>query len=128
MPNEGQMRPSKSSSQSSGSTSSKFWQWWWKGSAQRAPLAAKMSAHVEGILDHAADIQRAAELDAQRIRHDALDSATRMLARVEAVEIELEQALETVAAGKKMLQESLDEERSRVQQTPATVTPLVVAS
>jgi hypothetical protein len=87
-----------------------------------------MSAHVEGILDHASDIQRAAELDAQRIRRDALDSAARMLARVEAVEIELQEALETVAAGKKMLQESLDQERSRVEQTPATVTPLAVAA
>lgn len=120
------MRPSKSSDpQASGS---KFWQWWWKGSEPRAPLAAKMSVHVEGILDHAADIQRAAELDAQRIRHDALDSAARMLARVEAVEIELQQALETVTAGKQALIEGLNQERARLEQTPATVTPLVVAS
>lgn len=112
------MRPSKGS----------FRQWWWKGSEQRAPLAAQMSAHVEGILDHAADIQRAAELDAQRIRHDALDSATRMLARVEAVELELQDALETVTAGKQALIEGLNQERARMQQAPATVTPLSVAS
>jgi hypothetical protein len=116
------MRSSRSSSPS------RFWQWWWKGSAPRSPLAAKMSAHVEGILDHAADIQRTAELEAQRIRHDALESATQMLIRVEAVEAELQQALETVAAGKQALLQGLAEERARIQQAPATVTPLVRAS
>jgi hypothetical protein len=109
-------------------SNSRFWQWWWKGSSSRTPLAAEMSAHVEGILDHAADIQRAAEVDAQRIRHAAFDSATRLLARVEAVEGELQQALETVATGKIALMEGLNEERARMQLAPAAVRPLVRAS
>lgn len=109
-------------------SNSRFWQWWWKGSAPRTPLAAKMSAHVEGILDHASDIQRAAELEAQRVRHDALEAATRLLVRVEAVEAELQQALETVSAGKQALLEGLAAERVRIEQTPATITPLVRAS
>lgn len=116
------------SSKSSSPSVTRFWQWWWKGSAPRTPLAAQMSTHVEGILDHAADIQRAAELDAQRIRNNALDSAARVLARVEAVETQLECALEAVAAGKQSLVEGLNEERARVQQAPATVTPLARAS
>lgn len=119
------MKLSRSSSEAS---SGRFWQWWWKGSAPRTPLAAQMSVHVDGILDHAADIQRAAELEGQRIRHDALDAAGRLLARVEAVEIELQSALETVAAGKQALEEGLAEERARVQQAPANVTPLLVAN
>lgn len=87
-----------------------------------------MSVHVDGILDHAADIQHAAELEGQRIRLDALDAAGRLLARVEAVELELQSALETVAAGKQALEEGLAEERARVQQAPANVTPLLRAS
>jgi hypothetical protein len=114
------MKPSRSNS--------RFWQWWWKGSSPRGGLASEMTVHVEGILDHAADIQRAAELDAQRIRHAAFDSATRLLARVEAVEAELQQALETVATGRIALIEGLNEERSRMQQEPASITPLVRAS
>jgi hypothetical protein len=109
-------------------SNTRFWQWWWKGSAPRTPLASKMSAHVDGILDHAADIQRAAELEAQRIRHDAVEAATQMLIRVEAVETELQQALDTVSAGKQALLEGLAQERARIQQGPATVTPLVRAS
>jgi hypothetical protein len=119
------MKLSRSSSESS---SSRFWQWWWKGSAPRTPLAAQMSVHVDGILDHAADIQHAAEIEGQRIRHDALDAAARLLARVEAVEVELQQALDTVTAGKQALVEGLAEERARIQQAPANVTPLVRAS
>ncbi|HEY1596899.1 MAG TPA: hypothetical protein VGF74_15990 [Thermoleophilaceae bacterium] len=87
-----------------------------------------MTAHVDGLLDHAADIQHAAELEGQRIRHDALDAAGRLLARVEAVEAELQQALETVTAGKQALEQGLTEERARVQQAPANVTPLLRAS
>jgi hypothetical protein len=114
------MKPSRSNS--------RFWQWWWKGSTSHNGLATEMTAHVEGILDHAADIQRAAERDGQRIRHAAFDSATRLLARVEAVEAELQQALEAVNAGKLALMEGMNEERARMQQEPASITPLVRAS
>jgi hypothetical protein len=64
-----------------------------------------MTAHVDGLLDHAADIQHAAELEG-----------------------ELQQALETVTAGKQALEQGLTEERARVQQAPANVTPLLRAS
>jgi hypothetical protein len=114
------MKPSRSNS--------RFWQWWWKGSPSRDGIASEMTVHVEGILDHAHDIQRAAERDGQRIRHAAFDSAARLLARVEAVEAELQQALETVTAGKVALMEGMNEERSRLQQEPNSVTPLVRAS
>jgi hypothetical protein len=77
-----------------------------------------MAAHVDGLLAQAAAIQRTAELEAHRVRYAAVDCASRMLARVEAVEAELQDALEIVADGKKELLEGIAEERARLDGAP----------
>jgi type II secretory pathway component PulF len=101
--------------------------WWWKGTPPQNPLDPKMAAHVEGMLAQAADLQRTAELEAHRIKRDAIEVASRMLARVEAAEVELQEALETLADGKQALRDGIAEELARIDGA-APVARLVAAS
>ena len=121
------MNPSSSHNLDAATLSTKFRRWWSKGVTPRTDLAAKMSTHVEGIIEHAADIQRVAELEGDRIRREALDSAARMLQRVEAVELELTNALATVKAGRQALEDGLAAERAQIAR-PAPVARLVRAA
>jgi hypothetical protein len=105
------MKPSGSNPNS---LSGRLQRWWWKGTPPVTELDGNMAAHVDALLAQAAAIQRTAELEAHRVRSAAVDCATRMLARVEAVEDELQAALETVADGKKELLEGIAEERARM--------------
>ena len=94
--------------------SGRLQRWWWKGTPPVSELDGQMAAHIDGLLAQAAAIQRTAELEAHRIRSAAVDCASRMLARVEAVEAELQDALEVVGDGKKELLEGIAEERARM--------------
>lgn len=105
------MKPSGSNPNS---LSGRLQRWWWKGTPPVSELDGQMAAHVDALLAQAAAIQRTAELEAHRVRMAAVDVASRMLARVEAVEVELQAALETVADGKKELLEGIAEERARM--------------
>ena len=90
--------------------------WWSKGLVPHDGLSPAVSGHVQAILDHAADIQRSADLEARRTRRDALEAGARMLARVDAAESELEEALRVVREGREALEAALAAERARAEE------------
>ena len=72
--------------------SERFRAWWFRG-VDEAPsgleLSQAMRSHLEGMAQHAGDIQRAAVRDGARIRGGALESATKLVSYVEYLETAL---------------------------------------
>jgi hypothetical protein len=68
--------------------------WWFRGvdaepPPQREDLSNAVRTHLDGMASHARDIERAATMDGARIRQEALESASTIVAHVEHLESQL---------------------------------------